>query len=66
MKRLERLARIAVGVPMVVGIIASFAWEIAKMPSAERDELYAVAWDAFFVGEDDKINRAYAMGRGNL
>lgn len=51
MGKLVKLARVAMGLPIVAGIAVSFAWEIAKLSKDERDQLYASAWDALFLDE---------------
>ena len=48
---LSRLIRIAVGVPIILGISASLAWQLARMSRADREELIAVWGHMFFTGD---------------
>ena len=39
MKRIATLARIAVGAPLIVVMVAKMAWEISQLPAHERKML---------------------------
>ena len=51
MTRLSKLARLAVGLPILGGIVVSLAWELAKMPKEERSDLMETLLDVFLVGD---------------
>ena len=49
---LSKLARIALGIPVVGLVAASLAWQIARMHRDDREALAAAIWDVFFAGDE--------------